>query len=117
METVGNARGVKDSVGQKVKAGDAMLRGFFFEQMPWSTMANTRYYLCSGDASMDVRHVVRGAGKLGATLKGKRLTRAQRRSVPDSSDGKEYRVTDAQHESIMELIAPMSVDDNGALAV
>ena len=37
--------------------------------------------------------------------------------MPDSSDGKEYHVTDAQHESIMELIAPMSVDDNGALAV
>ena len=71
------------------------------------------------DASMDVRHVVRGAGKLklGATLKGKRLTARQRRDVPDSSDGKEYHVTDAQHESIMELIAPMSVDDNGALAV
>ena len=120
VEAVGNARGVKDSVGQHVKRGDSMLHGFFLERLAWSTPDNPVYRRDTTLAAMDARHLLRDAGLVDDDLKSRRLNAHEKRGVTEPNDGKRYQLTPQRHAEIMvqidqiDHLEPLQVDDDRA---
>jgi hypothetical protein len=112
VETVGNRAGVEDSVGRKVKAGDSILVGRFFEKLPWykDNDRDRGYFLQGGEeARMDTRHCMRGLGDIAKEVKTCKAMASRQRKDLDTHDNRRYTIYPLAHERIMELVDPRGI--------
>jgi len=112
VETVANHQGVSDSVGQKVKKGDAILFGHFLERLPWYRNRDRQrvYYATAGEqVRMDARHCMRDVGTIEDNITSAKMSARQLGTVGETLDGKRYSVKLVAHDTIVDQLEPGAV--------